>query len=91
MSVTDVCWTLYETFGHYIRDWSLAYSFICLYKIWTRMLFHTYRVIQNHVFIVFISSFNYFQHATKKGTKDKRDEAKEASLMEIIDHGQAEG
>ena len=55
------------------------------------MLFHTYRVIQNHVFIVFISSFNYFQHATKKGTKDKRDEAKEASLMEIIDHGQAEG
>ena len=27
-SVTDIGWPLYETFGHYIRDWSLAYSFI---------------------------------------------------------------
>ena len=31
-SVTDICWPLHDTFGHYIRDWSLAYYFIFIFS-----------------------------------------------------------
>ena len=34
----DILWPLYDTFGHYIRDWSLAYSFIyVLIHIYTHL------------------------------------------------------
>ena len=35
-SVTDVWWSLYKTYVHDIRDWSLAYSF--MYIFWTQGL-----------------------------------------------------